>query len=384
MWTILGMVYRITQTGNSFTWEAPLIRQKARGTINGASVVTTWTGLREKDSEPTPGAVILDEGDGPSGSSGRTKWSFGGSVPHEYSNREGRMKRIIGLLPILSLLAGPALAQVAANEVRLFKEFDYVGASASYKLEADMRHKLVPYLGSLNHDVSSILIGSGVAVLAFANQNFFDPLRPMGGWGTSLPRLRVGWDNEIGSLIIYRKKDASGSSTKLNPFGIYLRYGPENALKERFIALPEKLNAIETRVPTLESEWDNKAQIAGVYKETEAILYDLPQFKGASLSLPGAAPEMTQRSLFYLQSYGFNEKVSSLIVRLRGAAPPAPERGGPGGTVHRAPPAPATPPPPVRLEEPRDQRREFRSPRPLEGASPVEAETVDPSRLQRR
>jgi hypothetical protein len=255
------------------------------------------------------------------------------------------MKRIIGLLAVLGLLAGPALAQVAANEVRVFKEFDFVGASASFKLEADMRHKLVPYLGSLNQDVSSILIGADVAVLCFSKQNFFDPLRPAQGWGTSLPRLRVEWNDEISSLIVYRKKDAWGSNNNLNPFGIYLVYGQGAAFRERFIALPEKLNAIETRVPSLESDWDNKAQFAGVDKVVEARLFDLPQFKGSSISLPGAAPDKINLRYYTLNYYGFNEKLSSLIVRLKGAAPPVPERGGPGGTPHRAPPAGTAPTP---------------------------------------
>lgn len=80
------------------------------------------------------------------------------------------MKKAIGLISLIfSFLAVSINAQgVAPNEVRVFRHPDFMGDSATYFLEDGMRHKLINFLGDLDNSISSILIGSDVAVMVFS------------------------------------------------------------------------------------------------------------------------------------------------------------------------------------------------------------------------
>ena len=82
------------------------------------------------------------------------------------------------------------------------------------------------------------------------------------------------------------------------------------------------------------------------HRDVEVTLFDQPQFKGQSLYLPGASPDqlrvmagMPDELHFPLLKYDFENKASSMVVKVRGAVPPPPPRGTPEGdtgTTHRA------------------------------------------------
>jgi hypothetical protein len=67
----IGLVYEITQTGNSFTWHVASINQRAEGTIEGTAVKASWRGLLRRDS--ATGKVVQDV----SGRAIRIEWSNG-------------------------------------------------------------------------------------------------------------------------------------------------------------------------------------------------------------------------------------------------------------------------------------------------------------------
>lgn len=65
----LGVVYEITQNGNTFTWYATKLNQKAEGTITKNSVQASWRGFFGRDS--ATGKIIFDA----SGRAVRIEWS---------------------------------------------------------------------------------------------------------------------------------------------------------------------------------------------------------------------------------------------------------------------------------------------------------------------
>jgi len=260
-----------------------------------------------------------------------------------------------GLLMVLmaALLAASLNAQsVAPNEVRVFKHPNYIGDSASYKVEDGMRHKLVSFLGPLDNDISSMLIGSEVVVMPFTEANFNNNYRTLSvidGSMLNLGKLSGPFNDSIRSLVVFRKSDFEVYGTYKDPWGAYLgkSHCPGNYCS-RFIPLPEQIKDVEVRHGLLGSEWKKAFYvIVNLYDQLEITLYDQPYFQGKSLYLPGAAPEKLPRDPkmpnymhFPLEQYEFEGKQSSLILRVRGAVPPPPERTGGGtGTTHRAPPA---------------------------------------------
>jgi hypothetical protein len=272
------------------------------------------------------------------------------------------MKKAIGLIGfIISFLAVSINAQgISPNEVRVFRHPDFMGDSATYILQDEMRHKLVASLGDLDNSISSILIGSDVAVMVFSESGFNNILPGVLYNGKmlfpekmSLKGFSGEWNDSISSLVVFRMRDFGQMRYNRDPWGIYLLVS--SALKKqghnwiRFIPLPESQKEIEARHALLGVEWDNKTDYVFLHRQLEVTLYDLPKFQGNPLHLPGAAPEKLSSSVgepnvlhFALGKYDFSEKASSLIAKIRGAVPPPPERGTQGetaGTTHRAPPA---------------------------------------------
>ena len=270
------------------------------------------------------------------------------------------MKKWISVVTTVFLAASMNAQSVAPNEVKVFRHPDWIGDSASYKVEEGMRHKLVVFLGNLDNDISSMLIGAEVAVMAFQDSDFNnwfpgvitnqDTAYFKKGY---LQGFKGQWNDSISSLVVFRVKDFNQLRYDQDPWGVYL-YKSFSSSKgsyegNRFIPMPEDIKEIEVRHGLLGNDWDNKLDYVRLHRQLEITLYDQVQFQGEMVYLPGASPESLpsfgfQDLHFPLGRYDFAEKASSLVLRIRGAVPPPPERkGGGSGTVHRAPPAGDTP-----------------------------------------
>lgn len=246
----------------------------------------------------------------------------------------------------LFLAVSLSAQNVAPNEVRVFKHPDFVGDSASYKVEAGMRHKLASSLGNLDNAISSILVGSDVAIMAFGNPGF-DSILPGPALGETQKLLPAEWNDSISSLVVFRKKDFGELLSNRDPYGVYLiKLLPGNRGQFRFIPLPEEGEDVETRHALLGADWDDQVSDIQMGRKVEITLFDGPKFQGEPLYLPGASPNLVNgvgvasQLSFHLGKYDFSNRASSLIVRVYGAPPETPERTGGGtGATHRAPPA---------------------------------------------
>ncbi len=280
-------------------------------------------------------------------------------------------KRLLSGILLVSLAVSLNAQNVAPNEVRVFRHPNYIGDSASYKVEDGMRHKLVNFLGSLDNKISSMLVGSDVAVMPFLEANFCNGSTRLhvihagkllaNGSTMDLRELQGPYIDSISSLIVFRKSDFGVYLNDEDPWGVWLgrSYISNATYLSRFIPLPEQEKDFEARHGLLGVGWDKVHLIVTFYTQLEITFYDQPYFQGKSLYLPGAAPETLPPVnpgapnvlQFDLEQYEFGGKQSSLILRVRGAVPAPPEREGGGtGTVHRAPPAGGEAPKPVELK----------------------------------
>jgi len=265
------------------------------------------------------------------------------------------MKKILLTVLVASFLAASLNAQsVAPNEVKVFRHPDFIGDSASYKVEEGMRHKLVVFLGDLDNEISSMLIGSDVAVMAFKESSYNDILpgvlyngKMLFPQEMNLKDFSGQWNDSISSLVIFRVEDFKKILYDRDPFGVYMYKSlADGNLVSTFVPLPESVDKIEVRHGILTSDWDNVVDYLYMHEDMEITLYDEPQFQGESLYLPGGAPDLIPKFgygkewHFHFGKYDFVRKASSFVVRVRGAVPAPPERTGGGtGTTHRAPPA---------------------------------------------
>ncbi len=258
------------------------------------------------------------------------------------------MKKLRTMVIMTAFLAASLGAQsVAPNEVQVFEHPDFIGDSASLKVESGMRHKLVPYLASLDNAITSILVGSDVAVMAFDGSSF-ESILPTSTLDETRRVLPDNWNDCISSLVVFWKKDFGELMYNRDPLGIYLiKMISGNRGDFKFVPLPEDPQDIESRHALLTAGWDDQVSEIIMGRKVEVTLFEDTKFQGESLYLPGASPNLLQGSgslagqlYFALGKYEFANKTSSLIVRVFGAPPHTPVRGGGGtGTVHRAPPA---------------------------------------------
>ncbi len=269
------------------------------------------------------------------------------------------MKKIRAMIVMTAFLAASLGAQsIAPNEVRVFKHADFIGDSASFKVESGMRHKLVPYLADLDNVISSVLIGSDVVVMAFDGSSF-ESILPLSTLDETRKVLPDNWNDCISSLVVFWKKDIGELAYDRDPFGIYLiKIISGNRGDFKFVPLPEDPQDVESRHALLTAGWDDQVSEIMMGRKVEVTLFEDTKFQGESLYLPGASPNLLQGSgsvagqlFFALGKYEFADKTSSLIVRVFGAPSPTPEREGGGtGTVHRAPPAGGDAPKTVQMQ----------------------------------
>ncbi len=264
--------------------------------------------------------------------------------------------------PQWQIIDYPPPTSLDPNEVIAYEHANFVGRYIRFKLQPGMRQLLVPGLPEAFNDViSSIQVGSNVAVMVFEDANFGDLEGhfsvPFPGMGPHrLPfsdyilkeseKVMVTAGNDsITSLIVFPR-------TQVQPSGVMLGDQGRNDYGYKFYPLPESLNSTEAKYTHL-PEMDDDANEIRVYPydrnspacgKVYVTLYESPNFQGRSITLPGADGVLPGDGFFELGPYQFNDTASSLIVRWVDnspafqAPPPAPSTS----TRVSAPAAPDT------------------------------------------
>ena len=280
-----------------------------------------------------------------------------------------RFAKIVFTVVAVSIATGARpQTGVSNNEVSLCEHNNYSGLCHSFYLEPDMRYRLVRKLHpSIDNKISSVKIGSKVALFAFRHSHFQGDslfflyaanLPAYGPPGLKICGSVVGpglvWNDQISSIILTRSDRRCNDTPGLSPSGwiegVYLSSAllKNSECPEAYYPLPEDAAKYENRYPDLGPYMNNHAETAYLCGHLEVELYPEPHFKGTPVTIRGG--ETVARSEFQLEDYGLEHKVSSMIVRslggpIKGVMPlPPPERGGEAaGEPHRAPPVVATP-----------------------------------------
>ncbi len=217
---------------------------------------------------------------------------------------------------ILILLAIPVFGQgVGPNQVIIFEHNDFVGKSKPFTLEPGMRHKLVPKLGNFNDKVSSILVGKNVKVWVYKHADFKGITTYIAASAKKLSKhnwifiaknatviLEEDINDKVSSMIIFPRH-------RIHPVGINL-----SGKGTQFFPLPENKTEDKAMFPDLTDYMNDKADELDLYGNVVVTVYKHNDFKEPSLKFPGAGPSQ-DKSHYYLGTYQFKNKISSLIVQ---------------------------------------------------------------------
>jgi hypothetical protein len=275
-------------------------------------------------------------------------------------------------------------------EVIVYEHANFVGKYMRFKLEPGMRQKLVRVLPSeMNDVISSIQVGSKVAVMVYRDANFEDISKhrkvPGPGSGTVIKweeqefpiyesKKTLQLNDEISSLIVFPKE-------MIQPIGVMLSDRGKTDWGDKFFPLPERLDQTEERYSYLGNMNDDANRVtlfptdpkSPAYGKVQVTLYEHPDFKGRWITLPGADGSMPSCSLYSMEKipscslgpYQFGDIASSVIVRWKG--PVSTSTGGTAATPQAstsvravAPEAPSTtrvtaPPAPETTTTPSDR-----------------------------
>ena len=134
---------------------------------------------------------------------------------------------------------------VDPNEVIVYEHVNFIGEYMRFKIEPGMRHKLVPNLGGMDNRISSIQVGSKVAVIGFKYKNFIEGAMNTVFWNSNKNLHESGLGDTFSSLIVYPKECGN------LPVGAYLIDHRTFSHRRQFFPLPEPLNETESRYATL-------------------------------------------------------------------------------------------------------------------------------------
>jgi hypothetical protein len=269
----------------------------------------------------------------------------------------------------------PPPTNLDPNEVIVYEHANFVGRYIRFKLQPGMRQLHVPGLPEdMNDVISSIQVGSKVAVMVFRDANFENISGHMGAPGPGKEfafqlaekespifesEKTLYLNDDITSLIVIPKEI-------MQPIGVMLGDRGSTDWGIKFFPLPEFLSQTEAKYSTLPNMNDD-ANVVTLYPnnpnfaafgKVQVTLYEHADFKGRNITLPGADGSMPPDASFGLGSYQFDDSASSLVVRWVDNSPafqPPPPAPPPPSTAHAtAPPAPdtktappdRTPPPP--------------------------------------
>ena len=243
--------------------------------------------------------------------------------------------RSVWMVGLLVVCIGLSVAAVGPNEVIAWTAAGFQGTSMSWTMESHMRHRLVASLpGHMNDVISSLEIGSNVAVFIFKHANF-------GGFAVVYSASNDVYsymNDETSSLIIFPKSQDG-------PYGVELsdrKYtnSVTNKIPNRwFFPLPENAGHTEAEYPVVAGDInDDAAYILFVGPTLEASLYEDVYFGGKhQLTISNNPSEWGnawyQSSMgiwfdlgHFADSWDVKNEISSLKVRWTGAVslPPMP------------------------------------------------------------
>jgi hypothetical protein len=217
---------------------------------------------------------------------------------------------------------------VGPNQVIICEHNDFIGKSMSFSLESGMRHKLVPKLGNLNDKVSSILVGGNVKVIVFKHVDFkghFETIETSSKqlsknyWskGGGYPSASENINDKISSMIIFpRHREHPAGVVMYNETSGFTEY------RRQYFPLPELKTEDRAKFPDLTDYINDKSDRLILRGNVAATVYEHNDFKGASLKFPGAGPSTEKifgkeqdKSKYWLKTYQFKDKISSLIVQ---------------------------------------------------------------------
>ncbi len=237
------------------------------------------------------------------------------------------MRIVSSLVIFLCLFTAPILAQgIAPNEVKVFEHDDFVGQSLSFSLEPGMRHKLVWSLGDMDDRISSILVGANVEVMVFNHGNFADTWTTFTankysiGKQDSIYDDDIDWNDTISSLIVYPKQEKDFvMNIPSDVYGVFMSNEGNlfRSSKIRFFPMPEQTSVTEAKFASFGEDMNDVFDTVLLHKKIEVTLFEDVDFKGKSLYLPGGYLE-SDKHLFELDDYEFDDISSSLVVGLRG------------------------------------------------------------------
>ncbi len=262
----------------------------------------------------------------------------------------------------------PPPTNLDPNEVIVYEHANFVGRYIRFKLQPGMRQLLVPGLPEeMNDAISSVQVGSKVAVMMFKDANFEDvegnrstwPTPPNPGLGLYLldHSEKVASDfvgDAVTSLIVFPK-------AQLRPIGVMLSDRGSTDHGDKFFPLPESLSQTEARYGILPNMNDDANRVtlypndpnAYAFGKVSVTLYEHADFRGRSITLPGADGSVPGDGVFELGPYQFSDAASSVVVRWVDNSPAfQPPPPAAKSTHATAPPAPEsdssdrTPPPP--------------------------------------
>ncbi len=230
---------------------------------------------------------------------------------------------LIALTGILSLMTVTRAyaQQPGPNEVIVYEHAEFAGAHRSWKLEPGMRQKLVPYVGNdVNDRISAIQVGSDVGVAVFHDADFCGAYYFFDSSQSAISESEMfsqGFNDVVSSLIIYPKGTPG-------PLGVFLS-APWKAV--RFFPLPEEMNQVSSKYPSVGDEWNDLFEHAFIVPDptlstygghVEAVLYELANFGGKCITIPGPAGG---KNTFNLADFQFQRAISSVEVRWVGTLP---------------------------------------------------------------
>ena len=216
---------------------------------------------------------------------------------------------------VVSILAGFSVGTVANGGVDLFEVVvwehpNFTGQHKSWKLEDNMRHRLVTDLGFFDERISSIQVGAGVRVAVYSYAGF-------AGWqnvySTDVHSLSDYWNDEISSLIVFPKN--SGSKTLDHPLGVVLRevscftvtgYTPVRA----FYPLPQRFKDTEAGCAYIGDYMEDEAfyiMLQGDDVEVEVFYEKNFGIDDYTLTFPKDALAEEPNSMYLCDTYGYRE-----------------------------------------------------------------------------
>ena len=203
-------------------------------------------------------------------------------------------------LPSQGRTSDQCRGELRDNEVRLFREQKYTGECRRYFLDPENRHKSVHDVNLKSKGGQSIMVGSKVKAALFNEDNFLSKKQDTlwivdrnKTWSTT--KNSEVWN--VKSLIVFpRGQDA--------PHGILIareRYKAAHHKRRKaiyFVALPDDRKYNSAGKPFLNRHVRNHARRVWIYgPNTECQLWRRKEFKGGSVTLPGAAGRQSSYSL---------------------------------------------------------------------------------------